>query len=268
MSYQTITIQRSENSQTLPSTLPMLGLSAVLLLLGGVIGWQLALQKNRKLLANSPTVTHIFSEDGHIDLAQLRFSQARQWVNYASTFKKSKQYDRAITIYDQGLTNHPNDFNLWHERGRVLALLERFEEAIESYDCAYAINSLQHDLAHERGDALLMLNRYEEAIDSFELCLRFHPQDTHILSDLGYALYKLNRFEEALKVLNSVLQYEQNSPSTARAHYYQIASLQELGALEVALKSSQVAMRYHTEEYLDKQYESLRQKILDVLSVA
>ena len=234
------------------------------MLLGGLVGWQLALRQGRKLSSGSETVSDAQSKDRNIDPAQLNFTQPLQWVAYAKAFEKSKQYDEAVAIYDRGLIHHPNDFRLWHERGLALALLQRFEEAIESYDRAYKIKPTQSDLGHERGDALLQLGRYEEAIASLDVYLSYNPKSIHVLADRGYALYKLNRYEKALQVLNPLLNSNERDPnSKSHAHYYQIASLQELGELEVALKSSQTAMKLYSQEYFKAQNEALRQKILE-----
>jgi tetratricopeptide (TPR) repeat protein len=265
MSHQTVTIQSNENLPYIAPTFPSLGWSVTLLLVGGMIGWQLALLQNRKTSSGSTTNSDAVRNNRSQNPAQLNFSQALQWVAYAKTVQKSKQYDEAVAIYDQGLIHHPNDFRLWHERGLALALLERFEEAIESYDRAYKIKPRQQDLAHERGDALLMLERYEEAIASFNVYLQYSPKTFHVIADKGYALFKLNRFEEALPLLNSVLNSHEEPNSKARAHYYQIASLQGLGALEEALKSSQTAMRLYSQEYFEAQNKALKQKIFEAL---
>jgi tetratricopeptide (TPR) repeat protein len=266
MSHQNLTIQGNGSSQNLPPTFPSVGWSVPLLLLGGLVGWQLALRHSRKMSSGSATIPETASNDRSQDPAQLNFSQALQWVAYAQPFQKSKRYDEAVAIYDRGLIKHPNDFRLWHERGLTLALLERFEEAIESYDRAYEIKPTHKELAHERGDALLELGRYEAAIASFEVYLRFEPKSIHILSDWGYALYKLNRFEEALQLLNSVLNaYGKDPNSKERAHYYQIASLQSLGELEAALQSSQAAMRLYSQEHFEAQNEALKQELFEAV---
>jgi tetratricopeptide (TPR) repeat protein len=258
-----VSIQGRQNLPNLPPTFPSVGWSVALLLVGGMIGWQLALRHTRKTSSYSATASDAANNNQSQNPAQLDFSQALQWVAYAKTLQKSKQYEEAVAIYDQGLVHHPNDFRLWHERGLALALLERFEEAIASYDCAYKIKPHQQDLAHERGDALLMLERYEEAVASFNVYLEYYPKTFHVIADKGYALFKLNRFEEALPLLNSVLNSKEEPDLKAYAHYYQIASLQELEALGEALKSSQTAMRLYPQKYIKTQNETLKQKIFE-----
>jgi tetratricopeptide (TPR) repeat protein len=94
----------------------------------------------------------------------LPFTQSLQWLGYGKQLENAKDLEGAISVYEQGLKQHPNDFRLWHERGLALAKHQRFETAIESYDRAYELRPDCRDLAHERGDALLQLERYKEAM--------------------------------------------------------------------------------------------------------
>jgi tetratricopeptide (TPR) repeat protein len=257
MSRQTFTIQPSESPQFPLSAFPSVGWSVVLLLLGGVVGWQLARQR-----VTQPSVKT--NQTGHLDGEQLNFTQVLQWVGHAKSFEKLDRYDEAVSIYDRGLTQHPQDFRLWHERGLALAKLGRFEEAIASYDRAYELNPTQRDLAHERGDALLKLERYEEAIASFNVFLNYVPNSGHVLSDKGYALHQLNRYEEALQSLNRALNAnDADRNAKVYAHAYQISSLQQLGQLDAALKSCQTALQRYPQDSFKQQYETLRQQIAE-----
>jgi tetratricopeptide (TPR) repeat protein len=255
MSRQTFTLQPHESPQAPISTFPSADWSIVLLLLGGVVGWQLARRRpTQTLVAKNKT--------GHPDRDQPDFTQVLQWVGHAKAFEKLNQYDEAVFIYDRGLTQHPQDFRLWHERGLALAKLGRFEAAIASYDRAYELNPTQRDLAHERGDALLKLERYEDAIASFNVYLTYEPNSAHVLSDQGYALYRLNRYEEALQSLNRALNSkDRDRDAKEYAHYYQIASLQQLGQLEAALQSCQTAMQRYAQDSFKTQHETLQQQI-------
>jgi len=191
-----------------------------------------------------------------------RPTQSLQWLSRGKALERTQQYSPAIALYDQGITHYPNDYRLWHERGLALAKLQQFEAAIASYDRAYQLRPSQRDLSHERGDALLQLKRYEEAIDSFDTYLRYAPNVAHILADKGYALFQLQRYEEALHPLNQVLKVgHQDLVSIRYAHYYQIETLCQLGQLQAALKSSQIAAQQHSDQRLQLQQEKLLQQM-------
>jgi tetratricopeptide (TPR) repeat protein len=200
--------------------------------------------------------------DRHLPLDQLPFTQPMQWVSYGKEREKAKQYDEAITIYDQGLIHYPDDFRLWHERGLALAKLQRFEEALVSYDRAQQLRPGQRDLEHERGDTLLQLGRYEEAVAAFDVYLRYSPGTTHILADRGYALCELGRYEEALRSLNAVLKTgQQDRVSLRQAYYYQIEALRQLGQFEAALCASEKAVKLYPGESFQSQQDRLRRQM-------
>ncbi len=260
MANQTFTAlndQTPQDSSALSFASPLVGWSIALILLGGVASWQVARQ--RRLLKLPQSVIPKGTESAAI---YPRFTQALQWVAYAKEQGRSQGYEAAIAIYNRALSDYPDDFRLWHERGLALAKLQRFEAAIASYDRAYALQPNQRDLAHERGDALLQLGRYEEAIVSLDTFLRHDPGNAHVLTDRGYACYQLNRPEEALRSLNQVLQNERRDrASLARAHYYQIEALRQMKQFEAALRSSQAAIKQHSEEVFKAQHAALKRQM-------
>ncbi len=189
--------------------------------------------------------------------------QVLQWLSDAKALEYSKQYEGAITIYDQALNYYPQDYRLWHERGLAFAKLQQFEAAIASYDCAYKLRPNQRDLAHERGDALMELERYEEAILIFDVYLRYDPYSHHVLTDRGYALYQLGRYEEALRSLKHFITSDKRDrDSSQRASNYRILCLQALGQLETALQEAQQAIkRYPEDDWFKTEYETLLPQI-------
>jgi tetratricopeptide (TPR) repeat protein len=219
------------------------GSSFVLLLLGIGVVWQWTRQQHRQQSSFCSNAT----------------PQVLQWISEAKALEHSQQYEGAIAIYDQALNHYPQDYRLWHERGLALAKLQRFEAANASYDSAYKLRPDHRDLAHERGDALLELERYEEAILALNVYLRYEPNSAHVLTDRGYALHQLGRYDEALRSLNQALTYAQrDQDSRQRASYYRIASLQQSGQLETALRESQQAMqRYPEKDWFKTQHEAL-----------
>jgi tetratricopeptide (TPR) repeat protein len=259
MSRQTWTELESQslpNWATSPPTLPHPEWGSIVLILGLCLGWHLVGKRRRNAsvpeLPGSPLP----------EISQLPFTQAMQWVGCGKELEQAKQYESAIAVYAEGLKRFPNNFRLWHEQGLAFAKLQRFEEAIASYDRAYELRPQEPNLAHERGDTLLQLERYEEAIAAFDVFLKYTPDSAHILADRGYALYCLGRYEEALQWLNPIVQSQPRDRSALQhAHYYQIASLWQLGELEAALQSYQQAIQRYPNSSFQTQQAALRQQI-------
>ena len=234
------------------STFPLLGGEITLLMLGSIVGWLVVRRRN------SPKKRSLSTNRDTLDRNQPHFTQVLQFVASAKALEKSQQYDEAIAVYDRGLTDFPDDFRLWHERGLLLAKLQLFEAALSSYNRAYELKPHQPDLAHERGDALLQLKRYKEAIASFDIFLRYYPYNAHVLADKGYALYCLGQYEAALKVLNQALKHAFHDRNTsAYARFYQIESLLELRQFDAAKAASQKAMKLYPNEMLKSQQNKM-----------
>jgi tetratricopeptide (TPR) repeat protein len=246
-----------------PST-PGISVGIALLILAILIGRLVGSQRR------SHTATENTAQ--FLELDQLPFTQALQWVSYGKDLERKAQLEPAIAVYDQGLTHHPNDFRLWHERGLALAKLQQFESALASFNRAYDLRPNDRDLAHERGDTLLQLERFEEAIASFDLYLCYQPGSAHILADRGYALYRLNRYEEALQSLNQALKavrIDRDRYAATQARFFQIETLRQLGRLEEALRSSQAAIQQSgnskTFDFAEQQESIRRQMVKNIV---
>lgn len=251
-SFTTLSQETPGNLSLASSIFLLPGGGISLLMLGTIIGWLVVRRRN------SPHKRSHSANRDTLDRNQPHVTQVLQWIGAAKALEKSQQYEQAIATYDRGLSDFPDDFRLWHERGLLLAKLQLFEAALESYNRAYALKPNQPDLAHERGDTLLQLKRYEEAIASFDICLRYSPYNAHILADKGYALYCLGQYEAALKALNQALKHAFHDRNTSvYASFYQIESLFELKQFDAALDSSQKAMKLYPNDLLKEQQKKL-----------
>ncbi len=190
-----------------------------------------------------------------------RIQQPLQWVNHAKQQERLGHLEIAVSLYEQALQQYPQDSRLWHERGLLLAKLQRFDAAIDSYDRAYQIHPQQRDLAHERGDALLQLGRYSEAIDSFDIFLQYAPQNGHVLADRGYALMQLGCYSEALQSLDRALAQRWEPGVQIQARRYQIEALRRSGQLEAALRAAQTALQQHPNAQFEAEYARLQQQL-------
>ncbi|MEB3193321.1 MAG: tetratricopeptide repeat protein, partial [Snowella sp.] len=92
----------------------------------------------------------------------------------------NRDYEEAISSYDQALKIKPDDHEAWYNRGVALRQLGRLEEAITSYDNALEIKPDKHEAWYNRGIALGNLSRNREAIISFEKALKIKPNDLDI----------------------------------------------------------------------------------------
>jgi tetratricopeptide (TPR) repeat protein len=232
-----------------PALIHLTGTGLILLMVAGLSKW---LNRSPVKVVPAPPQSE-----------RLNLQQPLQWIGYAKQFERAGDYESALRLYDQALQHYPSDYRLWHERGLILAKLQRFEAALASYDRAYAIYPQQRDLAHERGDTLLQLGRYSEAIDSFDIFLQYLPNNGHVLADRGYALMQLGCYHEALQSIEQVLSRRWEPAGVQiQARRYQIEALSRSGQLESAFAAAQTAVQqYPDATEFSAQYTALRQQL-------
>lgn len=247
-----------------PALVQIAAASLIMLTAVGLSEWlkRRSAQRLAQRLAQRPAVTASAQpRQPQPRQPQPRIQQPLQWVNQAKQQERLGHPEIAVRLYEQALQQYPQDSRLWHERGLLLAKLQRFDAAIDSYDRAYQIRPQQRDLAHERGDALLHLGRYSEAIDSFDIFLQYAPQNGHVLADRGYALMQLGCYREALKSLDRALAQRWEPGVQIQARRYQIEALRRSGQLEAALKAAQTALQQYPNAQFEAEYARLQQQL-------
>ncbi|MDJ1177734.1 tetratricopeptide repeat protein [Roseofilum sp. BLCC_M91] len=126
-------------------------------------------------------------------------TEAQELFYQGNALYEKKQYNQALSLWDQALAVKPDFYQVWTNRGVALNQLKRYEEALGSYDQALAIKS-DYDMAwSNRGVALRNLGRYQEALDSYEQALKLQPNAFDPWLNRGTVLSGFDRFEEALQ---------------------------------------------------------------------
>ncbi len=117
----------------------------------------------------------------------------------------AKEYEAAITSYDQALKIKPDYHQAWYNRGYALNNLGRTEEAIASYDQALKFKPDLHKAWYNRGNALSDLGRIEEAIASYDQALKFQPDDTSAFYNKACCYALQGHVEQAIENLQQAI---------------------------------------------------------------
>lgn len=180
-------------------------------------------------------------------LAQDKLDDFDYWASLCTTLLDAEQYEDALAACDQAVGLYPNDPEAWHNRGDVLAALDRHAEALVSYEqtlrqdplyslvqskrCGMlvalgrtedAITSCEEGLEidgewgdgtpaiawYNRGAALVQNNQIPESLDSYDWALRIDPTYSPALAGRCFSLSQLYRFESALAACDQALQMD------------------------------------------------------------
>lgn len=113
------------------------------------------------------------------------------------TFAKLDDYDRAIVDYNEALKLRRDFYQVWFNRGNVLADKGNLEEALASYENALEYKKDSFEIWHHHGKILFDLKRYEEALNSFKKALEIEPDFLPASTGEIQTLTKLGRNKEA-----------------------------------------------------------------------
>ncbi|AFY49383.1 Flp pilus assembly protein TadD [Nostoc sp. PCC 7524] len=163
------------------------------------------------------------------------------WYNRGIALRNLGRNEEAISSYDQSVKFNPDDHQAWNNRGNTLFNLGRNEEAISSYDQAVKIKPDKHETWNNRGIALRNLGRNEEAISSYDQALKFQPDLHQAWNNRGIALFNLGRNEEAISSYDQALKFQ---PDFHEAWYNRGNALRNLGRNEEAISSYDQALKF------------------------
>jgi tetratricopeptide (TPR) repeat protein len=196
----------------------------------------------------------LFSSGKEYEAAISSFDQAlkikpdyhQAWNNRGIALEDLGRIEEAISSYDQALKIKPDYHQAWNNRGIALEDLGRIEEAISSYDQALKIKPDDHDAWNNRGNALFNLGRLEEAISSYDQALKIKPDDHEAWNNRGIALRKLGRLEEAISSYDQALKIK---PDKHQAWNNRGIALSDLGRLEEAISSYDQALKIKPDDH-------------------
>ncbi|MCU0241144.1 MAG: tetratricopeptide repeat protein, partial [Vicinamibacteria bacterium] len=111
----------------------------------------------------------------------------------------AKQYDKALTLFDQALALRSDVPELWEWKGSALREMNRLDDSLACFDAALARHARVADLHHGRAMTLVKLRRLDDAVAAFDRALALDAEHAASWSDRGKTLGVLGRPAEALE---------------------------------------------------------------------
>ncbi len=128
------------------------------------------------------------------------------YVLEAEIYRKQKNYNKALEIYDKVLTIHMSPYIL-EEKAEVLSLMGRDEEALRVLEDAFNYNTTSESLLRKIINLYFGSHNYERALRFLDSLTYTYRDDPEILYKKVQVLIKLHRLEEALEVLAKIEDY-------------------------------------------------------------
>ena len=131
-------------------------------------------------------------------------------ISLSDALCEQERYKEALSIMNESLRQHPNNFDIYYNMGMIYTMLNDFSSAKECYEKAAIINTLEHNTSYNIAMIELILGELEEAEMYFNKSL-----EDEKLSPLAY--YELAKIyiirenkETAAQYLNLAIELDNN----------------------------------------------------------
>lgn len=148
------------------------------------------------------------------------------------TVQRNRDYQAALTIWEDTVEKRPN--NRWARMnfGNLLAEANRPEEALQNYEISQRLDPSDPMVHYNIGNAYVQLWRLPEAIDEFRTALRLDESYTAARNNLADALFRTGRAAEAVAEYRALIA---SGAGSAEIHYNLGNALIHAGEPEAAV---------------------------------
>ena len=129
---------------------------------------------------------------------------------------EKRDYDRAITDYNEALRLNPQYQFAYYNRGIAWRNKGDYDRAIADYNEAVRLNPKDADAYNNRGYAWSSKRDYDRAIADYNEALRLNPKDAKAYNNRGFAWSSKRDYDHAIADYNEALRLD---PQYAFAYY-------------------------------------------------
>lgn len=215
--------------------------------------WFLRVESGSHAFDARVLAARVLYKDGDLEGARAELKQLRRanpeladrlYMSEAELLFDAREYETALSLYDQALEASPYDANLRYGRSLVyerLGLIEDAQADLQAIlerepDNARALNALGYMLTNHGQE-------YERARDYIRQALEAEPEDPAVIDSMGWVQYRLGNLQEARAHLEKA--YATFPDPEVAAHLGEV--LWQLGKQEQARKVWQDALAQNPE---------------------
>ncbi len=130
---------------------------------------------------------------------------ATDFYNIGVNLLKTKEYERAITAFDQALASDTTMLRqsdgllyTYQNKGYAFIQLSNYTAAIQTIDQGLAIYENDEMLWYNKGYALFRLGKYQDALNAYDKVLRINNASLPALNNRGDTLFEMGRYQDAV----------------------------------------------------------------------
>jgi len=123
---------------------------------------------------------------------------AAQKLEEGNKLFDKKNYQVAISRYNEAIKLNPNFFEAYYNRGVVYGISQNYIQAISDYTQAIKINPSFEVAYNNRGAAYKDLKNYSQAISDYTQAIKLNPNYANAYYNRGIAYDDLQKYEQAI----------------------------------------------------------------------
>ena len=147
---------------------------------------------------------------------------ANAFNSRGNAYWAKKEFDRAVTDYDQAIKLNPTDAVFFSNRGGVLVAKGDVDRGITDFDQALRINPNLMRALLDRGNAFRGKGLYDRAIADYDQAIKLEPKNVLLFNTRGNTYYTKKDYERAIADFEASIQINPNQAGifNLRGHVY------------------------------------------------
>ena len=192
-----------------------------------------------------------------------RQASDEQWVSRGKNLLKYRDFEAALSAFQQAISENHHNALAWHFQGKTLASLGRYADASRAQSQAIECQENFPDAWFEKGVMLVQLQKYRQAVNFLAMAIAQQPERHDVWQVRGDARIRLEDYEAALADYNRALSLEPNDGLAFAGRSIALAALQQFDdaavererAVEAAPHTATVMYRIAASLCLSQQVE-------------
>ncbi len=143
---------------------------------------------------------HLWEDASRKSPEKPRVLNNRGYIHYSS-----KDYYRALPVFDRAIRLDPGYTEAYINRGSLNFSLRRYEKALSDFNNALQLKPDSIKVLINQGNTNIKLGYYDRAQQSFEKAIRLEPLNPEIYLNRGVFYFTLRQYDKALPDFNRVI---------------------------------------------------------------
>lgn len=131
----------------------------------------------------------------------------------AQVLQQLERYDEALATYDELLKLDPNSWEAWWGRGKILSDRQEYDQALISLDKAIQGNSRNVDIWQTKAQIHLAQKDQDNALSSLESVLKLDDRQTWAWYEKGWIHQSREQYREAIAAYDRALKIDNSDPN-------------------------------------------------------